>query len=279
MYSNFQATHAAFVRSGIENPLEEMFTMLDILAQGKIRQATQSIGNEDGFKLANALEKRQEGMPWQYILGQATFMELSLNCTPEALIPREETELLAKTILALLEGKKGETVIDMGTGSGNIAVSLAYYAPQIHVYASDISADAVKLAQKNVDKFNLQEQISLFCGDLFKPLENLNIENAVDVVICNPPYIPTNSLDKLTSEIIDYEPVVALDAGPYGINIYRRLIDDALRFLKPGGILAFEIGAGQDKIAMRLLSKSGQYQTVSAIPDENGVNRVITAVR
>jgi release factor glutamine methyltransferase len=144
--------------------------------------------------------------------------------------------------------------------------------------ASDISAEAIALAQTNVDKFALPDRVSLFCGDLFAPVQNLGYEGKVSIVICNPPYIPTGSLDKLAPEIIDHEPVVALDAGQYGINIYRRLVTDALLFLKPGGTLTFEIGAGQEKIAMRLLQKTGGYERITPVVDKNGVIRVITAV-
>lgn len=207
-------------------------------------------------------------------------MGLTLFCSPAALIPRQETELLVETVLTAVAALSTATplLIDMGAGSGNISVSVAVHAPQVHILASDISPEAVGLARQNVARHQVQERVSLFCGDLFAPLQGLGHEGGVDIVICNPPYIPTGSLDKLAPEIIDHEPVVALDAGPYGLNIYRRLVADALTFLKPGGLLAFEIGAGQEKIARRLLEKTGGYESISEVCDENGVIRVITAV-
>lgn len=280
MFLKFQQIYNAALQNEMDNPLQEMLAMLDTLSNGAVGQLEQMLPDETMLALPQRLEKRQQGIPWPYILGQASFMGLSLNCSPAALIPRAETELLAKTVLALLaaEAKENPLVIDMGTGSGNIAVSLAYHAPQAHILASDVSPEAVALAQTNVDKYALHQRVSLFCGDLFIPLQNLGYEGAVDIVICNPPYIPTSSLDKLAPEIINHEPRVALDAGQYGINIYRRLVSDALRFLKPGGILAFEIGAGQEKIAARLLQKAGGYERITTVVDDDEVIRVITAV-
>lgn len=280
MFSKLQQIYNAFSKTELDNPLQEMLLMLDSLNNGVIRQLEQTLPNEADIDLPQFLKKRQQGMPWAYILGHTPFMGLSLNCSPAALIPREETELLAKTVLSVIAERAEESpvMIDMGTGSGNIAVSVAYHAPQVHVLASDVSPEAVALAQTNVDKYALHNRVSLFSGDLFMPLQNLGYEGAVDIVICNPPYIPTSSLDKLAPEIIDHEPVVALDAGQYGINIYRRLVSEALQFLKPGGTLAFEIGAGQERIALRLLHKAGGYDNITTVTDDNGVIRVITAV-
>lgn len=280
MFSGFQQTYNAFVQSGIENPLEETLTLLNILTNGALRQMVDAVWQGEQVDLAQILEKRQQGMPWEYILGQTHFMGLTLSCSQAALIPRQETELLVKTVQAALAKLEQDSaiLIDMGTGSGNIAVSAAFHAPNVRVLASDVSEEAVALARQNAARYHLQDRVSFFCGDLFTPLQNLGYEGAVDIVVCNPPYIPTASLDNLAPEIIDYEPVVALDAGPYGINIYRRLVSDALLFLKPGGLLAFEIGAGQEKIAERLLQKTGAYETISFVRDENGVIRVITAV-
>lgn len=280
MFSGFHQTYNAFVQAGLENPLEETLTLLDFLTNGAFSQMAAVALHENQANLSQILEKRRQGMPWEYVLERTYFMGLALTCTPAALIPRRETELLAKTVLAAVAqlDQGSAMIIDMGTGSGNIAVSVAFHEPNVQVLASDVSVEAVALARQNAARYQLQDRVSLFCGDLFTPLQNLGYEGKVDIVVCNPPYIPTASLGKLAAEIIDFEPVVALDAGPYGINIYRRLVSDALLFLKPGGLLAFEIGAGQEKIAERLLQKTGGYGTISTVRDENGVIRVITAV-
>jgi release factor glutamine methyltransferase len=155
---------------------------------------------------------------------------------------------------------KGDlNIIDAGTGCGNIAVALAMSAKNTHIYASDISSDAIDIARMNVEKYKLQEQIELFCGDLFTPFDNPDNAGRIDIIVCNPPYIPSSTLHKLPPEVIKFEPVVALDAGPYGINIFRRLINDSIRLLKPDGVLLFEIGEGQERLVKRLFKKSEHY--------------------
>jgi release factor glutamine methyltransferase len=210
-------------------------------------------------------------------------MGLSLFSSPAALIPRQETELLADTVLdEILERENigmPVTVIDVGTGSGNIAVSLAAYSRYARVLATDVSEEAIALAARNVCKFGLEDRITLSCGDLFQPLVGRGFENRIDVVVCNPPYIPTLSLSRLDPTITEYEPVVALDAGAYGVNFFRRLVSDALPFLKPGGLLAFEIGVGQERIARRFVENGTGYDNVRSVADASGRVRVICASR
>ena len=209
-------------------------------------------------------------------------MGLRFFCSPDTLIPREETELLVKATLSLIR-KKQEfendlTIIDMGTGCGNIAVSLAMNSDNTRILASDISPAAIEIAQKNVNEFGLQEMVSLFCGDLFSSFHGLSCEGRIDLIVCNPPYIPTASLCRLPRAVIDYEPSVALDAGAYGIGFFRRLIADSFSMLKPEGILIFEIGEGQEKLVTRLLERNGGYKDVGYFKD--GVHiRVISATK
>jgi release factor glutamine methyltransferase len=170
------------------------------------------------------------------------------------------------------------TVIDMGTGGGNIAVALAMNADGVSVLASDVSAAAIEVARKNIEKYSLQMRVTLFCGDLFEPLRGLGHEGAVDLVVCNPPYIPTASLEKLSPEITEHEPIAALDAGAFGIDVFKRLIDGAVDFLKPDGMLTFEMGAGQEKLVERLLTKSGRYGNIEYY-EYDGKIRVVSVSR
>ena len=129
-----------------------------------------------------------------------------------------------------------------------------------------------------MDKFNLQNRVQLFYGDLFAPFRGSGIEGMVDIVVCNPPYLPTSTLDKLAPEIIDHEPVLALDAGTYGLAIFRRLIAEAFTFLRTHGVLVFEIGAGQDRLVNRLLSRNQGYEDIDCFDDGQDV-RVMSAVK
>ncbi len=275
----------------MEDPLQETLRLFDVLSAGAIRKA--DAAGLSQAELQRLVTKRKEGAPLEYILGKAVFMGLQLDCAPGALIPREETELLARTALNLIEARQAAagrdpgglnaasqlTVLDMGTGSGNIAVALAMHSPDINVLASDVSQDAVAIARRQVAKFHLEDRVTVFCGDLYEPLLDADFQGKVDLVVCNPPYLPTSTLANLSKEIADHEPHVAFDAGPYGINIFRRLITGAVDLLKPDGILVFEIGAGQEKLVARLLEGSGQYANIEHHHDAAGQVRVISARR
>jgi release factor glutamine methyltransferase len=215
----------------------------------------------------------------EYILQQTVFMGRPFTCTPDTLIPRAETELLVRTVLqhAAQLDTKSLTIVDVGTGSGNIAVSLALELPHSRIFALDISPEAAAQAQRHVEQYKLQDRVSVHCGDLFAPLDSMGMANQVDIVVCNPPYIPTGSLSKMAAEIVEHEPLVALDAGPYGINVFRGLVQDAPHFLRPGGLLAFEFGAGQEVLVQRLLQKSGGYEQFQPGADHTGTPRVFVA--
>ena len=146
----------------------------------------------------------------------------------------------------------------------------------MRVLASDVSSEAVEIARRNVHKFNAHEKIMLFCGDLFEPFDDY--QGNADMVICNPPYIPATSLKKLAPEIIDHEPVVALNGGPYGLDFLRRLINGALTVLKHDGVLAFEIGEGQEKLVERLFGKKDVYTNIEYFKYKEKI-RVVSAVK
>lgn len=277
MSDAFRMSLQAFADAGLANPASEAARLFEVLGLSVNGAGMTAVS---GINLADVAAKRRAGEPMAYIMGQTRFMGLTFRCTPAALIPRTETELLANTAIQIaqqmLAAQDTVTIVDMGTGSGNIAVSLAVHLPQARVLACDVSETALELAGFHIKQHTVSDQVELFCGDMFAPLLNLGLEEKVDIVVCNPPYIPTGSLKKLAAEIINHEPTVALDAGAYGIDIFRKLIQGALLFLKPGGALAFEIGAGQERLASRLLQKKGGYETaVYSLLDD--VIRVVSA--
>jgi release factor glutamine methyltransferase len=208
----------------------------------------------------------QQGMPLAYIVGKTNFMGRTFSCTPDTFLPTEETKLLIDATLAYILKRESEQnkliLIDIGTGCGNLSITLALNSKHTKILATDINPATVEVAKKNVHAFNLQGRISLFSGDLFSPIKGLEYEGNIDVVMCNPPYIPTGSLHKLPPEVRDYEPRIAFDGGPYGIDFYRRLISESLLVLKPGGILLFEIGERQEKLINRLLTKNNGYTDI-----------------
>lgn len=281
MFEFIHQLHQTFAEAGLADPLQETLHLCDILSGGALRvldgRSAQNITAE--HSLDAIVAQRKQGLPLEYILQQTVFMGRPFRCTPDTLIPRAETELLVRTVLrhAATRAAEGLTIVDVGTGSGNIAVSLALELPHSRVFALDISPEAAARAEEHVVQYALQERVTVGCGDLFAPLDGLGLQNQVDIVVCNPPYIPSGSLEKMSAEITGHEPLVALDAGPYGINIFRRLVRDAQAFLRPGGLLAFEFGAGQEVLVQRLVQKSGSYIQLRTIDDHSGIPRVFVA--
>jgi len=272
MFDDFFRSYDVFQECRVENPLLETLRLFDFHSGGALSKCTFTSDGQPEIDLVHVANERKAGVPMEYILGQAAFMGHTFHCCSDTLIPTEETSLLVHTALELAERmqdgyEKELTIIDMGTGCGNVAVCLALNSSNSTILASDVSHGAVEVAQKNVTEFGLQERVSLFCGDLFSPFYDLGYEERIDLVVCNPPYIPTSSLSQLPLDVITHEPRIALDAGPYGIDFYRRLIKDSLSILKPGGVLVFEIGAGQEKLVARLFAKSGGYDEIEHFSD------------
>lgn len=279
MYREFIRCYELFRDQGVAEPLTETIRLFDVLSAGALRNVDLSLLERGGLTFDEIARLRKQGTPLEYILGIVPFMGFTLYCTPDALIPRPDTELLAQTALNLIERmERPVTVIDMGTGSGNIAVALAMNAGGVKVLASDVSAGAIGVARRNVEKYSLQERVLLYCGDLFDPLRGLGFEGKIDLVVCNPPYIPTSSLAKLDGEITGHEPLVALDAGAYGINVFRRLLADAGDFIKPGGMLTFEMGAGQEKLVEHLIERNGQFENIEYFRYDGRI-RVVSVMR
>ncbi len=278
MFHDFLRSYTLIEQAGTENSLYETLRLFDLLSSGALRGATLTHAEGEQINLELAIQKRKKGMPWEYILGKAHFMGRMFFCTPDTLIPTDETRVLVNAVLESLCKKESAgktlTLIEVGTGCGNIAVSIALQAQQVSVLASDISSAAVEIARRNVAKFKLEDRISLAVGDLFAPYAGVEYEENIDCIVCNPPYIPTSSLSKLSAEIIDHEPLVALDGGPYGINIYRRLITDAQPLLKPDGVLLFEIGERQETLVTRVIEKSGGYQNIEYFKDGDKIRAI-----
>jgi release factor glutamine methyltransferase len=282
MFDDFVESYEVFRQCGVERPLHETLRLFDVLTDGALRKTDLSLLTDKKIDLRQIAKKRKDGVPLEYIMERAVFMGMGFYCSPDTLIPRAETELLVRVAMDFIEKKQESkrelTIVDVGTGCGNVAVSLAVYSDDTQILASDISSAAVEVARSNVNRFKLQERISLFCGDALAPFEGSEYEGQIDLVVCNPPYIPTGSLEKLSPEIIDHEPKVALDAGSYGIDFFRKLIRDSVPFLKPGGILVFEIGEGQEKLVTRLFQKAEGYRDIGYFDDGKHV-RVMSAVK
>lgn len=229
--------------------------------------------------LDGLLARRLDGVPLAHLTGRQRFMGLEMLAGPQALIPRRETELLARTAIDRVPADADTRVIDACTGSANVAAAIASARPLASVHASDLSDDAVALARLNLQFLNLQARVSLRAGDLLAPFDEPAFHGSVDLLSCNPPYISTPRRLAMAQEVAAHEPQLAFDGGALGITLLQRLIADAPRFLRPGGWLVFEVGAGQGPAVARRLRAAGAYDQVDALEDEHGEVRVLAARR
>lgn len=236
----------------------------------------------DQLDMLDALiERRLSGVPLAHITGRQSFMGLELLAGPEALIPRAETELLGRTSVERVRQIADEigqaTVLDLCTGSGNLALSLAHHEPRCSVVGSDISPAAIALAQRNAAALGLTDRVRFVVGDLFAPIQEAGLEGTADLICCNPPYISTAKVAAMATEIAEFEPRLAFDGGAFGIAILFRLIAGAPQFLRPGGWLVFEIGLGQGEPMAVRLERSGSYTSIEQVRDDGGNVRVLAA--
>ncbi len=238
----------------------------------------ESMGKRSGTDFEKAVKRRARREPLQYITGMQEFWGLEFRVTPDVLIPRPETELIIESALAALKkGSRPATIIDLCTGSGCIAVSLAKESPSVRVFATDKSAKALAVARQNASANGVADLIRFCEGDLFDPLEKLDIEGQVELIVSNPPYVPSGDFGSLQPEVRDYEPSLALFAGPDGTELHRRIISVAPRFLKDNGTLIMEMGLGQSAKLAQIVEKQGSYRAVDVLKDLAGIERVMVA--
>jgi release factor glutamine methyltransferase len=204
-------------------------------------------------------------------------MGLQLKVAPNVLIPRQETELLGVAACREVAGIAQPKIIDMCSGSGNLACALAFNLPGALVWAADASPECVRLTRANAEAVGVKTRVTALESDLFEGLRCAGLENAADLIVCNPPYISSRRLDSQSSWLLDREPRQAFDGGPYGINIMTRLVRTAPEFLRTGGILAFEFGEGQHPLILRLLDSCQAYHSIRLVSNADGVPRVAVA--
>ncbi len=225
------------------------------------------------------VEKRALGVPFHYLVGEKEFMGLGFKVTPGVLIPRPETEILCQAVMdRAAEGfSKPFNLLDLCTGSGVLAVTLAKKIPQCLAWAVDLSPEALALARENALRHGVKEKITFLEGDLWEPLIPLQ-GLTFSVIVSNPPYIPTGELAFLQREIKDHEPLLALDGGEDGLDFYHRIFSGIHDFLEPRGMAALEVGMGQIPGVMSLAAAAG-FKGLEAVKDYSGIERVLLASR
>jgi release factor glutamine methyltransferase len=237
------------------------------------------LAHEESEVLRALLQRRRQHEPLQYITNIQEFWSLALAVDARVLIPRSETEVVVETALRLLLQSAirnpQSAILDVGTGSGCIAIALAKELPQAEVWATDISPEALAVASENARKHGVAERIHFLHGDLFLPVADRR--SGFDLIVSNPPYIARSDFAALQPEVRDWEPRGALDGGPEGLDFYRRLLREGAAYLRAGGWLVMEIGHGQGAAIMRLVQGQGDLTAAACITDYAGRERVTVA--
>ncbi len=229
-------------------------------------------------RYAHLRERRQNGEPLQYLIGHSDFMGLRLYVDPRVLIPRPETEILVEKTIDIarsLFAQRPLKILDLGTGSGNIAIALAKFLSESTVTALDISSDAICVAQRNARQHYLENKIQLRCVDMISFLMNPASEY-FDIIVSNPPYIATSQMQQLPIDV-QQEPNVAFNGGDDGLDFYRLIIAHSDRHLNAGGLLCLEVGVDQAQAVCHLLRQHTAYQRINIYPDYRQIPRIVCA--
>ncbi|MBL0714098.1 MAG: peptide chain release factor N(5)-glutamine methyltransferase [Desulfosarcina sp.] len=240
----------------------------------------QPLGADERAAFKRIVKRRAAREPVAYIVGQKEFWGLDFIVGPDVLTPRPETERLVEVAVESLQScpeRETPRVLDLGTGSGCIAVALAHSCPTVQVDASDLSRPALALARQNIERHRLADRIRLVAGAGLDMLDKTR--PIFDAIVSNPPYIPSADIEALQAEVKDYEPRGALDGGDDGLDLYRRIIPEAAPGLLPGGALILEIGWDQGAAVQRLAEESGCYQGCACLADYSGHDRVMRLLR
>lgn len=266
-----------FERRGVENPRRSAEWLLSA-ATGLSRvelyahhDRPLSPGERAAFRVG--IERRAAGEPLQFVTGEVPFRHLVLHVRPGVFIPRPETEVLVDVALEALPPASvaGPLVVDVCTGSGAVAVSIAFERPDAFVHATEVVPATAGIARLNAEKAGVAARVSVLEGDLFSPLA-AELRGRVDVVTANPPYIPTAEMADLPAEVASFEPRVALDGGADGLDVVRRIVDEARVWLRPGGALVIETDTNRVKDTAELMHR--WYEDVEVRVDLTGRDRI-----
>jgi release factor glutamine methyltransferase len=265
---------------GIESPRAEAQILLaHVLRCGKVDlliRYDEQPSEAERTRFRELIQRRVAGWPVAYLVGTRDFYLLSFEVTPAVLVPRPETETLVLEALAYLKPLSAPTVLDLGTGSGCIAISLAQQKKDARVTAVDVSPDALTVARRNSARHGVADRIDFLQGDLFTPLAPGSVS---DLVVSNPPYIAPGEFAALAPDVRDHEPRIALDGGSDGLAFYPRIAAAVGSYLKPGGRLLMEIGYTQDEAVRAILARQSELQLGPTIKDMSGHPRVVVAKR
>jgi len=270
-------------QAGIESSRQEAFWIVEhvlrLSAHQVVADRDRLLSHAELLVARGLVERRVGREPLQYILGTQEFCGLEFHVNPAVLIPRPETELLVEYVAQRIPAERQATIVDACTGSGCIAVTLARLRPRALVIATELSSPSLAVARQNATRHEVCERITWLEGDLLRPLAEQEIEGRIDVIVSNPPYIAEAAWATLQPEVRLFEPRGALVAGPQGTELHERLLQEAGRYLSPGGALIMEIGAGQACVMRRIVDQIPGYRFHRLVYDAAGLERVVIVER
>lgn len=265
--------------AGVEEPRAEARSLMtEVLRVSKawlLAHPEAVISAEASHAFLEATARRARREPFAYVAGHREFFGLDLEVTPDTLIPRPETELLVELAAAAARGlldrkRRGLKAVDIGTGSGAVAIALAKLVPELHITAVDASAEALRIAARNARTHRLAARIDFQEGDLLS-----GVRGPLDLVVANLPYIPSGDIEGLMPEVSRFEPRSALDGGPEGTALIRRAVTEAVGLVEPPAVLLFEIGEGQGPSIASLASEAFPGSEVRVHRDYAGLERIV----
>ena len=242
-------------------------------------KAEQPVAAEVWARAGSLVSRRVAREPLQYILGTQEFCGLEFHVSPAVMIPRPETELLVQEVVRKGGLNKDTVLVDLGTGSGCVAITLATILNRTRILAMDLSSEALTVAKNNAERHAVGDKIYWMEGDLLSPMREGRMAGAVDVIVSNPPYIAEADWASLQPEVRVFEPRLALIGGQKGTELHARLLQDSREFLVPGGLLIMEIGQGQASALQQTVEQVGGYAAFQVVEDAAGIERVVIAQR
>ena len=271
-------------QAGIESAGQEVFWIVEHVLRlpahhNMIADRDRLLSHAEVAAVNGLIEQRVGREPLQYILGTQEFCGLEFDVNPAVLIPRPETELLVEYVMQWIPVERQATIIDVGTGSGCIAVAIARLRPRARLIATELSSPSLDVARQNATRHAVCERITLLEGDLLGPLVKQRLEGTIDVIVSNPPYITEGDWAMLQPEVRLFEPRGALVAGSQGTELHERLLRESGRYLLPGGALIMEIGAGQARAMRRIVDQIPGYRFSRLVYDAAGLERVVIVER
>ncbi len=271
-------TTRSLAKAGVPNPRVDtewlLASVLNTSRSGIYANARRPLTPTQYERLQALVQQRRGRVPLQHLLGETEFFSLPFHVGPDALIPRSETEILVETLIDRLYTHAGPRVLDIGTGAGPIAVTLAHALPTSRLIATDVSPKALRLAVRNARRNDVHQRIAFLCADLFAAFR---FRAAFDAVVSNPPYVASGDMSGLQPEVRDFDPPLALNGGPDGLAFHRSIIARAPAHLNPGGWLALEVADDTATDVANLMVRSSGLIHVRTLPDLTGTERILLA--